>query len=47
MFWQAVRAALQKLEGGGSVHDAKAFCGTDILFQVMNWKVICFTVLGF
>ncbi|XP_073039481.1 protein ENHANCED DOWNY MILDEW 2-like isoform X2 [Primulina eburnea] len=37
---EAVRAALQKLEGGGSVHDAKTFCGTDILFQVMNWKIV-------
>ncbi|KZV29512.1 hypothetical protein F511_00790 [Dorcoceras hygrometricum] len=35
---EAVRAALQKLEGGGSVDDAKAFCGPDVLFQVMNWK---------
>ncbi|XP_073143191.1 protein ENHANCED DOWNY MILDEW 2-like isoform X2 [Henckelia pumila] len=37
---EAVRAALQKLEGGGTVHDAKAFCGNDILFQVMNWKIV-------
>ncbi|XP_073297229.1 protein ENHANCED DOWNY MILDEW 2-like isoform X1 [Primulina huaijiensis] len=37
---EAVHAALQKLEGGGSVDDAKAFCGTDILFQVMNLKIV-------
>ncbi|KAL2496007.1 Protein ENHANCED DOWNY MILDEW 2 [Forsythia ovata] len=36
---EAVRAALQKMEGG-SVIDAKSVCGTDLLYQVMKWKVI-------
>ncbi|KAK6126788.1 hypothetical protein DH2020_039477 [Rehmannia glutinosa] len=35
---QAVRAALKKLEGGGSIQDAKMVCGNDLLGQVLRWK---------
>lgn len=36
---QAIRNALQKLEAGGSVEDAKAICGPEIVDQIMKWKV--------
>ncbi|XP_020530736.1 protein ENHANCED DOWNY MILDEW 2 isoform X2 [Amborella trichopoda] len=35
---EAVRAALQKLEEGGSIEDAKAVCEPEILRQIMKWK---------
>ncbi|KAI3456861.1 hypothetical protein Pfo_013524 [Paulownia fortunei] len=35
---QSVRAALKKLDGGGSVQDAKMVCGNDLLLQVLRWK---------
>ncbi|KAL0306310.1 UNVERIFIED_CONTAM: protein ENHANCED DOWNY MILDEW 2, partial [Sesamum radiatum] len=35
---QAVRAALKKLDEGGSVQDAKAVCGNDLLVQLLRWK---------
>ncbi|KAF9616061.1 hypothetical protein IFM89_028527 [Coptis chinensis] len=40
----AVQNALQKLENGGSVEDAKAVCGPEILNQLIKWKK-CF-ILG-
>lgn len=36
---QALHAALKKLDEG-SVRDAKAVCGNDLLQQVSKWKVI-------
>ncbi|KAK9077390.1 hypothetical protein SSX86_005727 [Deinandra increscens subsp. villosa] len=35
---QAVKAALKKLEDGGSVEDAKAVCEPKILNQLIRWK---------
>ncbi|XP_008782914.1 protein ENHANCED DOWNY MILDEW 2-like isoform X2 [Phoenix dactylifera] len=35
---EAIRAALQKLEKGGSVEDAKAVCEPDILKQILKWS---------
>ncbi|KAF8391638.1 hypothetical protein HHK36_023944 [Tetracentron sinense] len=35
---EAVRAALQKLEGGCSIEDAKAVCEPEILNQIIKWK---------
>ncbi|XXG44793.1 hypothetical protein AAC387_Pa02g0051 [Persea americana] len=37
---EAVRTALQKLEEGCSIEDAKAVCGPDILNQIMKWKIV-------
>ncbi|XP_058070757.1 protein ENHANCED DOWNY MILDEW 2-like isoform X2 [Magnolia sinica] len=37
-FVEAVRTALQKLEGGGSIEDAKAVCEPEILTQIIKWK---------
>lgn len=37
-FTEAVRTALQKLEAGGSVEDAKAVCGPQIVEQITKWK---------
>lgn len=34
-----MRAAMKKLDEGGSVLDAKAVCGNDLLVQVLGWKV--------
>ncbi|XP_062191405.1 protein ENHANCED DOWNY MILDEW 2-like isoform X2 [Phragmites australis] len=35
---QAVQAALQKLENGGTVDDAKAVCEPDVLRQLTRWN---------
>ncbi|XP_019707884.1 protein ENHANCED DOWNY MILDEW 2 isoform X2 [Elaeis guineensis] len=35
---EAIRAALQKLEKGGSVEDAKAVCEPDVLKQILKWS---------
>ncbi|KAL6529436.1 hypothetical protein OROGR_015059 [Orobanche gracilis] len=35
---QSLRAALKKLEGGGSIQDAKMVCGNDLLVQMLRWK---------
>ncbi|KAK1431111.1 hypothetical protein QVD17_14349 [Tagetes erecta] len=35
---KAVKAALKKLEDGGSVEDAKAVCGPNVLNQLIRWK---------
>ncbi|KAL6010273.1 hypothetical protein ACLOJK_000704 [Asimina triloba] len=39
-FVEAVRAALQKLEEGGNIEDAKAVCEPEILNQIIKWKVV-------
>lgn len=36
---QAVKAALKKLDDGGSIDDAKAVCEPDVLHQLARWKV--------
>ncbi|CAA6661570.1 unnamed protein product [Spirodela intermedia] len=35
---EAIRAALQKIDNGCSIEDAKAVCGPDILNQILVWK---------
>ena len=35
-----MRAALQKLEEGCSVDDAKAVCQPEVLNQMLKWKVV-------
>ncbi|XP_048135659.1 protein ENHANCED DOWNY MILDEW 2-like [Rhodamnia argentea] len=35
---QAARAALQRLEEGGSNEDAKAICDPDVLAEIFKWK---------
>ncbi|KAL9147271.1 hypothetical protein ABFS82_13G162700 [Erythranthe guttata] len=35
---QSVRAALKKLDEGGTILDAKAVCGDNLLSQVTKWK---------
>ncbi|XP_076902369.1 protein ENHANCED DOWNY MILDEW 2-like [Bidens hawaiensis] len=35
---KAVKAALRKLEDGGSIDDAKAVCEPDVLHQLVRWK---------
>ncbi|KAF8017430.1 hypothetical protein BT93_H2566 [Corymbia citriodora subsp. variegata] len=35
---QALRAALQRLEEGDSIEDAKAVCGPDVVTQIFKWK---------
>lgn len=35
---EALRAALKKLEGGGSIEDAKAVCEPEVLNQIVKWK---------
>ena len=35
-----MRAALQKLEEGCSVADAKAVCQSEVLNQMLKWKVV-------
>ncbi|XP_052177141.1 protein ENHANCED DOWNY MILDEW 2-like isoform X3 [Diospyros lotus] len=35
---EALRAALQKLEGGGSVEDARVVCEPRVLHQITRWK---------
>ncbi|PIA27620.1 hypothetical protein AQUCO_07600056v1 [Aquilegia coerulea] len=37
-FVEAVRNALQKLEEGGNLEDAKAVCGPEVLHQIIKWK---------
>ncbi|KAL5728261.1 hypothetical protein ACHQM5_001370 [Ranunculus cassubicifolius] len=37
-FVEAVRTALQKLDAGGSIEDAKAVCGPDVVNQIIGWK---------
>ncbi|XP_020593200.1 protein ENHANCED DOWNY MILDEW 2 [Phalaenopsis equestris] len=36
---EAVRTALEKLEGGGNVEDAKAVCEPEILKRLIKWNV--------
>lgn len=36
---QALYAALQKLDEGGSIDDAKAVCGPGLLRQLTQWEV--------
>lgn len=40
MYLQAIRTALQRLEEGGSVDDAKVVCDPAQLTQIMKWKVV-------
>lgn len=40
MHLQGLRAALQKLEAGCSMEDAKAVCEPGVLHQMVRWKVI-------
>ncbi|GLT34185.1 hypothetical protein SLA2020_087140 [Shorea laevis] len=35
---RAVQAALEKLEAGGSIEDAKTICGPEVLKQIAMWK---------
>ncbi|KAK7288464.1 hypothetical protein RIF29_01924 [Crotalaria pallida] len=35
---EAVRTALKMLENGGSIRDAEAVCGPDVLNQIFKWK---------
>ncbi|KZV40758.1 hypothetical protein F511_30321 [Dorcoceras hygrometricum] len=35
---KAIRGALKELGKGGSIEDAKAVCGSDLLIQTMKWK---------
>ncbi|KAI4374800.1 hypothetical protein MLD38_012752 [Melastoma candidum] len=35
---EAVRAALERIEAGGSIEDAQAVCGRDVLGQIFKWK---------
>lgn len=35
---KAIRAALKKLENGGTIDDAKAVCEPDVLTQLIKWK---------
>ncbi|XP_047260129.1 protein ENHANCED DOWNY MILDEW 2-like [Capsicum annuum] len=35
---EAIRAALQILDGGGKVEDAKAVCEPGLLAQIMKWR---------
>lgn len=35
---EALRVALQKLEGGDSIEDAKAVCGPGLLTQITKWR---------
>ncbi|GLT55471.1 hypothetical protein SLA2020_285900, partial [Shorea laevis] len=35
---RAVQAALEKLEAGGSIEDAKTICGPEVLKQIGMWK---------
>lgn len=39
MYLQAIRTALEKLEKGCSIEDAKAVCEPEVLNQIMRWKV--------
>lgn len=36
---EALRVALQKLESGDSIEDAKAVCGPGLLTQITKWRV--------
>lgn len=37
---QAIRAALQILDEGGKIEDAKAVCEPGLLDQIMKWRVL-------
>ncbi|XP_055808743.1 protein ENHANCED DOWNY MILDEW 2 isoform X2 [Solanum dulcamara] len=37
---EAIRAALQILDGGGKVEDAKAVCEPGLLAQIMKWRIV-------
>ncbi|OEL26184.1 Protein ENHANCED DOWNY MILDEW 2 [Dichanthelium oligosanthes] len=37
---QAVQAALQKLEHGGTIDDAKAVCEVEVLRQLTRWNIV-------
>lgn len=39
VFPQAIHGALQKLQEGGTVKDAKAVCEPAVLTQMIKWKV--------
>ncbi|XVF71804.1 hypothetical protein PTKIN_Ptkin12aG0068600 [Pterospermum kingtungense] len=43
---KAVRTALEKLEAGGSLEDAKSVCGPEILKQIFKWKENLAVYLG-
>lgn len=43
---KAVRAALEKLEAGGSFEDAKTVCGPEVLKQIFKWKENLAVYLG-
>jgi hypothetical protein len=43
---KAVRAALGKLEEGGSCEDAEAVCEPEVLDQIFKWKVVVYTSFG-
>lgn len=36
---QAIRTAVKKLDEGGSIEDARAVCGPEVVTQVFRWKV--------
>ncbi|KAI6679020.1 hypothetical protein NL676_039816 [Syzygium grande] len=37
---QAVQAALQRIEEGDSIEDAKAVCDPNVLTQIFKWKIV-------
>ena len=39
VYLQAIQTALQRLEEGCSIEDAKAVCEPEILWQIFKWKV--------
>ncbi|XVE72493.1 hypothetical protein DITRI_Ditri11bG0043500 [Diplodiscus trichospermus] len=43
---KAVRTALEKLEAGGSLEDAKTVCGPEVLKQIFKWKENLAVYLG-
>nr|KJB42801.1 hypothetical protein B456_007G168700 [Gossypium raimondii] len=43
---KAVRAALQKLEAGASLEDAKNVCGPEVIKQIFKWKENLTVYLG-
>ncbi|GMI66267.1 ENHANCED DOWNY MILDEW 2 [Hibiscus trionum] len=43
---KAVRTALEKLEKGDSLEDAKTVCGSDVIKQILKWKENLAVYLG-
>ncbi|XVF21075.1 hypothetical protein REPUB_Repub12eG0059400 [Reevesia pubescens] len=43
---KAVRTALEKLEAGGTLEDAKTVCGPEVLKQIFKWKECLAVHLG-